>query len=64
LEVKTFLGHLGAFLSRHGKHRVSFFNNRKTPTFENRSACGTRGITLRETTGWFFFGGISRQRKN
>jgi hypothetical protein len=34
------------------------------PIFENRSACDTQGTTIREATGWFFFGGISRQRKN
>jgi hypothetical protein len=34
------------------------------PIFENLSACGTYGPYIREATGWFFFGGISRQRKN
>jgi hypothetical protein len=41
-----------------------FFKNRETPIFENLSACGAQGTTIREATGWFFFGGISRQRKN
>jgi hypothetical protein len=41
-----------------------FFKNREMPIFENLSASGTQGTTLRETTGWFFFGGISRRRKN
>jgi hypothetical protein len=41
-----------------------FFKNREMPIFENRSACGTRATPVREATGWFFFGGISRQRKN
>jgi hypothetical protein len=44
--------------------RLFFFKNREMPIFENRSACGTRGTTIRQATGWFFFGGISRQRKN
>jgi hypothetical protein len=44
--------------------RLFFFKNRETPIFENRSACGTRIITIREATGWFFFVGISRPRKN
>jgi hypothetical protein len=44
--------------------RLFFFKNREMPIFENRSACGTQGTIYREATGWFFFGGISRQRKN
>jgi hypothetical protein len=40
-----------------------FFKNREIPIFENLSACGTYGPYIREATGWFFFGGISRQRK-
>jgi hypothetical protein len=41
-----------------------FFKNREIPIFENLSACGAYRPYVREATGWFFFGGISRQRKN
>jgi hypothetical protein len=41
-----------------------FFKNREIPIFKNLSACGTYGPPIRQATGWFFFGGISRQRKN
>jgi hypothetical protein len=49
---------------RHGEPASLFFKNRETPIFENLSACGTQGNPIREATDWFFFGGISRQRKN
>jgi hypothetical protein len=41
-----------------------FFQNREIPILENLSACGTYGPPIRAATGCFFFGGISRQRKN
>jgi hypothetical protein len=41
-----------------------FSKNREIPIFENLSACGTYEPYIREATGWFLFGGISRQIKN